>query len=537
MSENNIKNIFLGTSYEEEKFYIETTDINANINKILINNFIPDGEVQAKLENNDYVGFCFDCQENIKKGICENHSVKYYKDIINKINMNEIKEKFKNYVEDYNYVILELEQKIKNLKQRNNEQIKLIEKIIDIYDLSIKSNNITYQLLSNSQNILRFNNINDYKNDIDIFDYNILKPFSIENYLKEKVSIQNLQKITKLNFNLEKDELNSILYLEKINKVIAYSKFIIYLINPVDSSLGNKITTDRYIISLNLMKDKETILVSFENLIRKLTIKNNALLLEDYLKNVKIYEPGVIINYKNDIVWGCGAKIFYNKGHNIYYVFEETDEDYLEKKQDINIKNLYEYQDGILLYIYLYSDYGCGYESLHFNLYKEGNNNKNKDLIFENGNEDYIPDSLNNYKIFEHIKNEVIIVCKKEINIVNILKWEIIETIIPKEFERIYNSYSLNNSYYLFFLLSKSEKSNNMMIIKIKEKFYQIIFKNSLNTKENQDLYFINKNNELRTNSQLISVGKQEISFNQIIMDINKTFDLKNNDDDLKIFE
>ena len=44
------------------------------------------------------------------------------------------------------------------------------------------------------------------------------------------------------------------------------------------------------------MKDKETILVSHEKIIRKITIKNNKMIFENYLSNIYVYNSGKIIN-------------------------------------------------------------------------------------------------------------------------------------------------------------------------------------------------------------------------------------------------
>ena len=135
-----------------------------------------------KNENN--IGFCFDCNKNINNTFSINHSIKFYKDIIKSINIQEIQTKFNNIVENYNYVINLLEEKIKNFKKRNDDQIALVQQIIEIYNSSLESNNLTYQLLLNVENILKFNEINKDKffgenSSID-FDYNILKTFQID---------------------------------------------------------------------------------------------------------------------------------------------------------------------------------------------------------------------------------------------------------------------------------------------------------------------------------------------------------------------
>ena len=61
------------------------------------------------------------------------------------------------------------------------------------------------------------------------------------------------------------------------------------------------------------MKDN-SILVSHKNSIRELKIDNNKMILKnyfikDYSEKISIYEPGMIINYKNGISWTNGKYI------------------------------------------------------------------------------------------------------------------------------------------------------------------------------------------------------------------------------------
>ena len=194
MSEEKIKNLFIGTSYKNENIFIDTIDIKYNINKEFLSNFISEKENNIQNEKYEYTAFCLDCKKNIKNINCGEHFVKNFKDIINNINIKEIENNFNKVVENYNYIINKIEFKIKELKQRNEEQIKLIKKIIEVYKSSLNSNNLTYQLLLNTKNILKFNIINEYENNPYIFNYNILQLFPIDNYIKENISITKFQK-------------------------------------------------------------------------------------------------------------------------------------------------------------------------------------------------------------------------------------------------------------------------------------------------------------------------------------------------------
>ena len=332
MAEEKIKNLFIGTSYENENYFIDSIDLNNNINKALLSNFI--------LQKDNLISY----NNNI------NIQDYDYKSIINKIDINEIEKNLKKVVENFYNIIDLIENKIKKLKERNEEQIKLIKIIILEYKFALNSNNLNCQLALNTKNILKFNQI-DNNDLINIFEYNILKSYPIEHYIKESTSIPKFQKILKLKFN---ERITSIIYYEKMNKYIIYSDENIYLINPKTYVIEDQIKTNKELLALNLMKDKETIFISFENCIKKLKIINNKLIIEDYLNYISIDDIGKIIDYKNDIAWMNESSIFINKGKEELLVFQENDEDYLEKKQTIELKNILEYNDNdedILLYI------------------------------------------------------------------------------------------------------------------------------------------------------------------------------------------
>ena len=335
MAEEKIKNLFIGTSYENENYFIDSIDLNNNINKALLSNFI--------LQKDNLISY----NNNI------NIQDYDYKSLIDKIDINEIEKNFKKEVENFYNIIDLIENKIKKLKERNEEQIKLIKIIILEYKFALNSNNLNCQLALNTKNILKFNQI-DNNDLINIFEYNILKSYPIEHYIKESTSIPKFQKILKLKFN---ERITSIIYYEKMNKYIIYSDENIYLINPKTYVIEDQIKTNKELLALNLMKDKETIFISFKSSIKKLKIINNKLIIEDYLNYISIDDIGKIIDYKNDIAWMNESSIFINKGKEELLVFQENDEDYLEKKQTIELKNILEYNDNdedILLYIFIF---------------------------------------------------------------------------------------------------------------------------------------------------------------------------------------
>ena len=514
MLEHKIKNLFIGTSFQNENFFIDTIDLKYNINKEFLFNFISEKEIKIINEKYEYKSFCLDCKKNINDINCGEHCVQNYKDIINNINIKEIEKNFNKMVENYNLIINKIEFKIKELKQRNEEQIKLIKKIIEIYNSSLNSNNLTYQLLLNTKNILKFNNINEYENNPYIFNYNILQLYPIDNYIKENITITKFQKVSNLQFE---KEINSIIFLDKIKKFIINSHNNIYLIDSKKFSIESHIETKYRIESLYLIKDKETILILHKRSINKLKIENNKLKIEDYIKEIHIDSGEIIIEYKNDIAWTNKSDIFLNYNKKELTVGDEE----VGYDQKIYIKNLYVYNDEMLLYLYLFFDSGAEYEALHFNYFKNEKTNNNKDIIFENGEEDRTDyDYLNTYKINNYRKNEIILICKTEINVINILNMQKIMTIKIKN--TIYNSYILNNSYYLLFCFDGCNK-NHIMILKIKDEFNEIILKKKLKTGKYDELYYHSLNNDLN-NSKLISIDHNEVNFHEINFNSNNTY-------------
>ena len=529
MNEEALKNLFIGISYENDIF-IETLDLNTHINKVLIKDFISDKEKKHKLKNENNVGFCFDCNKNINNSNCDAHKIIHYDDIINNINIKNIEDNFKKIIENYNNVVNILEQKIKDFKKRNDEQIILAKKLIDVYISSLKSNNLTYQLILNTQNILHFNEINkEQLNNFHFnFDYNILKAFHIDNYLKESISFGNLQKVTDLNFN---EHINSIIFYEKKNKIIAYSENRIFLLNTLNFAYESKFECDHEIISIILMKDNETILESYETGINKLIIEGNKIVIKNYLKNVSVNKPGVIINYKKGIAWTYEDAIQFSSKKQ-FHIFEETNEQYLGKKMNLQLINLLQYTEDTILYLYNFYDGSWDINSLHLNLYNSNENSKYKDIILEKESHDY-SDESNNHKIYNFRKNEIIIISIKEINIIDIFNWQIINTIYPPKESIMYNSFSLNNFQFLiFFNTDNKQEKSNMMLITIKDNYNEIIFRNTLKTDKNGKLFYNAYTKNSSSTSQIISILDEKIKFYEVINGIQKTISLELNKSD-----
>jgi len=66
---------------------------------------------------------------------------------------------------------------------------------------------MTYQIIINTKNILQFNSIikNEFfSDDYQInFDYNLLKPFSIDKFIDEKITTEKIQRIINIKLCLE----------------------------------------------------------------------------------------------------------------------------------------------------------------------------------------------------------------------------------------------------------------------------------------------------------------------------------------------
>ena len=206
MEENAIKNSIIGTYYEKNNFYMVLYDINK---KIIRKELISDLQFSKDKENNinflskniniNNKAFCFDCEKNIdfnENSECKTHNIKYLNDLIKDINIKNIEENLKLAVENYEKVYKIIEGKLNEFKKRNENQIKLAQKIIEIYKSNL--DNLNYQIVSNIKNLLHFNQIKlkDFEgyNLQFVLETNILKEYSINNYINEKLIIKNIQK-------------------------------------------------------------------------------------------------------------------------------------------------------------------------------------------------------------------------------------------------------------------------------------------------------------------------------------------------------
>ena len=377
------------------------------------------------------------------------------------------------------------------------------------------------------------NNTNLFESNLNIFDYNILKIYSIENYIKGNIIIQKVQSISRVSF---KEEIKSFLFLEKMDKFIFYSYFYLFLFNAKNFSFQHQIKINTEIFSLQLMKDKETLLLSEEKSIKRVKIENNILIIEEFINNINLYPPGKIFDYKGDIAWAYLSNIYIHYNNKEINVFEENGEFYLGKKQMIIINTLFEYSDDILLYIYIFTD--DIYNFLHFNYLKEEKLNNCKDIIVKIDYKDEPDEIFDCFQIYKYRKNEIIFTSQKQIFMINILEMEIIKIIKPFETRKdliIYNSYFLNNEYFFIFLqknssfYSKKCLTKNLVIYKFKEEYNNIIFEGNLNTEQQNDSkYYLIKGMPINNSSQFISINGKEIIFNDIIINLNKTLCLQN---------
>ena len=245
MLEEILTNTFIGIEKKNDEYLLQSIDLSNNIKQHSLSDIFSNINTIKSLKT--------------KIIISTFHNVEYFKDNIKDINLDEIEEKFKNIENDYNKVICALEKKIKDFKKGIETQILLVKKIIELYNSSIKSDKITYQIIMNTKNILKFNPIkqNEFFPDegqINL-DYDFLQPFPIDNIINENITIQNIEKNTIININKE-DKFSSLLFIEDLDKLLYYNEKKIILFNLKNFMKENEIKTKDSIISLNLMKDK-----------------------------------------------------------------------------------------------------------------------------------------------------------------------------------------------------------------------------------------------------------------------------------------
>ena len=233
-------NSLIGTNYDKNNYFLEIYDINENnIQKELMEeikiekelNKIKKSNIQSKIE-----AFCLDCKTNVNlsdSSNCENHNVEYLKDLKKDIDIKSIENNFKIIVENYENMLNYMIEKLYNFKQRNENQILLAKNLIESYKTNI--DNLNYQIILNTKNILNFNDIN-YKliiqNNLPFdFEYNILKEFPISNYINETISIKKIQKNLEIKID-SKDTIDKVLSFPNRNNLIfnIINKIFFYLI-------------------------------------------------------------------------------------------------------------------------------------------------------------------------------------------------------------------------------------------------------------------------------------------------------------------
>lgn len=542
MAEEKIKNLFIGTLYENEKFYIESIDLDKNSKKELIDDFLFEKENKKYFQKEKNIGFCLECEKNINENSnCKNHNIKYFNTLI--INIEEIEKNLNNIIDNYKFILNVIEEKIRNFKKRNDNQILLAKKIIEIYKSNLNSNNLTYQTLLNANNILKFNTINkeDFIQNFSSisFEFNILKKYSIDNFITENISIQKIRKTTEIKYKFQKnDKIKSFIILEKLNKIIFNTKENIYLLNSKDFSNEDQIKLDLPIISVNLMNDKETILVCFSKSIQKLKINQNKIILEDFLSDIYIYRPGIIINYQDEYAWTNGYNIGFST-KNYYNIIKKLNingEDY-SGGCNINIIKLFQYNNDILYILTFgcFDHHGEGGYSIKLGLYTTKLSKEKKLLSLEACDFEIKNNSKNKYKIYDFKYNEIIIFGVQNIHIVDVLKWNILKTFYVSN-NIIKNTYFLKNSNFLILLKNfsnsyiydddseeeekkkKEQIKNNIVIMKIYENINNIIFGINLYYKSGKLFYTPNNvNRKSNLNSQIINVQTNKINIYDLI--------------------
>jgi len=233
MCEYTIRNSFIGLIEDFDNFYIESIDLNNILKKTLLNEFLFQKDNNNNLSKNiNYLGFCFDCKKNINNSHKFKHSIIYYNDIIKNIDTIQQMELKINIAKDsFNYIIDIINIKLNNFIKRNHEQLLLIEKIINCYKSALNSNNLTYQILFNIQNILKINNIDfcltleNYPIDLN---FNFLNISSIDNITENNYIFHKIQKNSEI---IYKEKINSILVINEKNKIIINSDNEISLLN------------------------------------------------------------------------------------------------------------------------------------------------------------------------------------------------------------------------------------------------------------------------------------------------------------------
>ena len=450
-----------------------------------------------------------------------------------------------------------IEKKIKYFKRRNENQILLAKRMIETYKTNI--NNLNYQIILNSKNVLNFNNINlkslTQNDSLINLDFNILKEFSVYNYVNERISIEKIQKNLEIKFNYD-SPIDCVILLENKKKLIFNIDNKIFLLNTHNYKIEHQIESSSDIILLNLMEDKETILISHSNNIEKLKIENGKLILQQFLSKVHIYIPGIIINYKNEIAWTNGFNIgFADKNYNIMGSYESQEMASLDNSGGYkgNIINLFHYKDDIL-FIFDFISYNHhmeSFETFEFGSYKR-KSNYSQFLSLESFGyyENVWINAQSDYKIYPFKNDKIILFGIKYIIIIDICNWEKIKKIEIKN-KKIQNSFHLNNSLFLVFFLDKEQKKSNdfyeilesdgngeltenneknvVSLMKIYDNFHQILFENAINF-DSSRIYYNSKegSNKYGLDRDIIVISDDKMKFFSFI-NVKNFIEMKNN--------
>ena len=264
------------------------------------------------------------------------------------------------------------------------------------------------------------------------------------------------------------------------------------------------------------------ILISFLNSIKKIKINNNKIKIEDYLNNIEVSKPGIVIKYQDENAWTNGKYInfSFSPQYNLKNYFEENYYDY-ETSYYFKVINLIQFFDDILFIFSLKSieqmfvgcDLMLGSYKNSFGKYKYLNlETYNFEALSNDDDRVYYESTEKNYNIYISNYKELIIAGKLGIYIINPIEWEIRKKIIFND-KLIENTFYLNDSTFLIFLnrylfrqkyyqteSKKSEiintiyKDSDLIITKIGENLNQIIFETFLNCPGNKIYYKYNIN-------------------------------------------
>ena len=491
-------NSLLGTLYKNGEYFIEAYNINKNfIQKELIDDTLAlkeDYNIINESTNNN--AFCYDCQKNINLNVdfdCKTHNTKKFNDLVNDINIKELEEKLNQTIENFENVMNIIEEKINKFKKRNINQILLAKKVLELYKTNI--NNLNYQILLNTKNILNFNEIKGileepFRQDYLIInmEFNILKEFQVNNYIKENISIDKIQNnlIMKFGDNSNK-KINSVIILKKQKKLLFNIGTHIYMINTQKYITEDNINSKKKIILMNLMNDNKTILLSHLHSISILQIENNKLKLKDFIGDIRIESPGIIINYNDEYAWTCRDFICFLSDKEFCITIKFYDDLLYVKKinlYDYQLLNLYQYKHDIL---FTFSSFERDiHEKQRYAIRFGACNEKLKfsDFLYLEDC-DYFFDFYKyiNYRNYSLNSDEIIITGNFYLNIIDLFHWNN-KSRISLSGKLINNSLYL--SYYGYFITFLNKKISNKnedfnLYIKTIKNNDSIIFKTLFN--------------------------------------------------------